>query len=545
MKIYPSAQHKQSVPYLIFIGLIILQSLAVGIIMLKQHGMGEEILLTHAKEMMQRLADGAIFNASHHLQSAENTAHITRGLIKDGILSPNKAKSFEMYLLEMLKNHDAFSGLTYGDQEGKLLYVSRSPGRKKGSYLTKRIFFTNNVKQETIIQRNADFIPHSRVSIQDDYDPRTRPWYNSFTQQKLLWTIPYIFYTSNDPGITVSIPVVDANDNLTGAFGVDIEINSLSKFLARRKISPHSSAFIVGRGGAIAAHSNIDLIKETDSQGHSQLLNITELTTDPVMNQLWIRIKELDEDSLLKGSTFAFQVDGAKYLAVVRSFPEDSEWPWIMTVLAPENDFIGIFRKARRNKLFQALGYSIGITLFLFLLAAKFLKPVRRLLHHAHFDPMTNLYNRRAFFEHCEKKEAEAKIHDTPLCLAMIDVDNFKKINDAYGHGVGDELLIAIAGRLQGALSDNDLIGRYGGEEFVVLITNASLEQGMRVCERLRRVIDEAPFRTEVGQLNTSISIGVASLACCPDAQEAITLADKALLRAKRAGKNTVIPSGN
>ncbi len=544
MKLYPTPQNKWSAPYLIFIGLIILQSLAVGIIMLRQHGMGEEILLAHAKEMMQRLADGAIYNTSHHLQTAENAARVTQGLIKSSILDPKDNSSFEKYLLEQLKHHEAFSGFTYGDQTGDFLYVARRRSPEGASYLTKLITVVNGEKQEHVIQRDSHFIPQNREGICDNYDPRTRPWYQAFRQQKLLWTAPYIFYTSRDPGITVSIPVFNTKSKLTGAFGVDIEINSLSEFLARRKISQHSAAFIIGRGGALAAHSNINLIKKIDEEGHPQLLNITELKNHSVLTRLWSIIQDLDDDVLLQGSTIDFAVDGEKYLAVVRSFPKNSRWPWIMTVFAPENDFIGIFRKARQKKLFEALLYSIGITLLLFLLAARFLKPVRRLLHYAHFDPMTNLYNRRAFFEHCEKKEAQARANNTPLCLAMVDVDGFKRINDTYGHGVGDELLIAIAGRLRGALSDNDLIGRFGGEEFIILLTGTDANRGVNVCERLRWAIADSPIRTAAGQINITVSLGIAQVSKDSDLQETINEADRALLKAKSQGKNCVVLAG-
>jgi len=544
MKIYPRSQHTWSAPYLIFIGLIILQSLAVGVIMLKQHGMGEKILLTHAKEMMERLADGAIHNTSHHLQSAENTARITSGLITSAILVPHKTESFERYLLEQLKNHESFSGFTYGDQDGKFLYVGRRSALKESNYLTKFITLVNGIKQEYAIQRDNNFVSQGRININDDYDPRTRPWYDAFNQAKLLWTPPYIFYTLREPGITVSVPITDKNDNPTGAFGVDIEITSLSNYLARQRISEHSAAFIVAKGGEMAAHSNINLIKKTDAHGNQQLLNISDLEHDPMLAALWSLIKSRDGSSLLKGSTLDFAVNGKRYLAVVRSFPENSSWPWIMAVVAPENDFIGIFRKAKRKKLLEALIYSIGITLFLFLLAAKFLKPVRRLLHHAHFDPMTNLFNRRAFFEHCEKIETKALANNTPLCIAMADVDDFKSINDTYGHGVGDEMLIAIAGRLSGALSDTDLIGRFGGEEFIILLTGADAKRGLHVCERLRWAITDSPIRTSSGQINITVSIGVAPMEGNPDLQATVNQADLALLRAKNAGKNCVVLAG-
>lgn len=541
-KSYP--RHKWSAPHLIFAVLIVLQSFAVGVIMLKQHGMGEEILLTHAKDMMMRLADGAIYNTSHHLQSAENTVRITRGLVKSNILSSENTPSFEKYLLEILENYDEFSGLSYGDNQGRFLYVARQLVTPGADYFTKLIYFEDGKKQEEIIQRNADFSIQSRDKIDDEFDPRTRPWYGAFKHQKLIWTQPYIFYTSRDPGITVSIPILDSSDQLIGAFGVDIEINSLSDFLAHRKISLNSSAFIVASDGAMAAHSNIDLIKKFDEDGQARLINIADLKNDPVMAALWSLIKNMDHSTLLKGSTLDFSVGGERYLAVVRSFPGNSSWPWIMAVVAPENDFIGIFRKARRQHLLLALIYSVGITLIIFFLAGRFLKPVRRLLHYAHFDPMTDLYNRRAFFESSEKIVSEAEAKKTPLCLAMADVDNFKSINDTYGHSVGDELLIAIAGRLRGALDDRDLIGRYGGEEFILLLAGADSERGMKVCERLRKAICDSQIQTAAGLLNAAVSIGVAPLSIDnPDLQTTIDQADYALLRAKGAGKNRIVLS--
>ncbi len=544
MRLYPQSKHKWSAPYLIFIALIALQSLAVGIIMLKQHGMGEEILLTHAKEMMQRLADGAIYNARRHLQSAENGARLTKGLVETGILSPENTPDFEMYLLEMLKNDGEFSGLVYGDNQGKFLYVTRQPSLHGNNYLTKLISRHDGKKHEEIIQRDENFTIQSRAEIHDGFDPRTRPWYAAFQQQKELWTPPYIFYTSRDPGITVSLPLCNKKGLSFGAFGVDIEINSLSDFLAHRKISGHSFAFIVARDGAMAAHSDINRIKKFDKMGNPQLVNITDLYDDPVVSALWTKIGTMDNESLLQGSTLDFAVAGKKYLAVVRSFPGNSRWPWLMTVVAPEDDFIGIFRRARQRHLFQALLYSIGITLLIFFLAARFFKPVHRLLHYAHFDPLTDLYNRRAFFESCDALISDTKTKAIPLCLAMADIDNFKAINDTYGHGVGDEVLIAVAGRLRGALSDKDLIGRYGGEEFILLLFGTDIKRGVQVCERLRQAIADTPISTKAGLLSTTLSFGVAPVpATASELSTSLNLADKALLQAKKTGKNRVIPA--
>ena len=546
MQKHTHPRYRWSAPYLIVLVLIVLQTFSVGIIMLSQHGMGEEILLTHARAMMSRLADGAIYTTRHHLQSAENTARVTRGLIRSEILQPSDIDSFEMYLLQTLRYNAAFSGLSYGDRQGNFLYVSRQHSiGVKNEYLTKVIHFREGQRKEEVLHRDSELALQTRKTINDDFDPRTRPWYAAFRQNKLLWTPPYIFYTSREPGITVSMPVVDARDRVQGAFGVDIEIHSLSEFLARKKISEHSFSFIVTRQGELAAHSEMALVKKYGPMGHPQLVNIGDLADNPVLRIVWARIRALPEQELNKGATMDFSVADVHYLAMVRSFPGNSQWPWLMSVVAPEDDFVAIFRQAKRRTLLWALFYSICISLVIFFLIARFFRPMRRLLHYAHFDPLTELYNRRAFFERSAKIIAASRARHNPLCVAMIDVDDFKKVNDTYGHGAGDELLTAIAGRLRGALSERDLIARYGGEEFVLLLVDTDPEQGLVVCERLRRAVADTPIHTRAGMLRVTISIGLASMdSTMVDVAQAINWADQALLKAKEAGKNRVVLAG-
>lgn len=213
-----------------------------------------------------------------------------------------------------------------------------------------------------------------------------------------------------------------------------------------------------------------------------------------------------------------------------------------MIVIAPENDFIGTLRKSKQHHLLKALAYSIAITLFIFILAARFFKPIRKLLQHAHFDPLTDLYNRRAFSEISKKLLLYSQEQKIPVCIAMMDIDNFKTINDTYGHNVGDELLVAIAGRFRSSLSEKDIIGRYGGEEFIVLLTDATPEQGLEVCERLRTTIGDSPIVSAAGLLNATVSIGVAPISdYTQDIEKSLYKADQALLKAKSAGKNQVV----
>src|SRR5262249_46232969 len=110
-------------------------------------------------------------------------------------------------------------------------------------------------------------------------------------------------------------------------------------------------------------------------------------------------------------------------------------------------------------------------------------------------DPLTGVYNRRAVEDVLRKEVDRAERHDRPLAVAMMDADHFKNINDTYGHQTGDEVLRAISGRCQKTLRSNDVFGRYGGEEFVIVFPETSIADAAVVAERLRAAVAENPIQ--------------------------------------------------
>ncbi len=123
----------------------------------------------------------------------------------------------------------------------------------------------------------------------------------------------------------------------------------------------------------------------------------------------------------------------------------------------------------------------------------------------------------------------------------MLDVDDYKQINDGYGHGAGDQVLRAVTARCREHLRAIDLMGRYGGDEFVILLLETALGEALFIAERLRQSVADAPVVMEERLLNVTISVGVAALtADCPNLTALLNDADRALLAAKKAGKNRV-----
>ena len=156
-------------------------------------------------------------------------------------------------------------------------------------------------------------------------------------------------------------------------------------------------------------------------------------------------------------------------------------------------------------------------------------------------DSLTGLHNRRHFLELAELEFHRARRYQHPLSAMMLDIDHFKRVNDTYSHALGDQVIQAVAALCRENLRDIDLMGRYGGDEFVALVPEVNLDDARKAAERLRKVIADAPIDTERGPLNVTISIGVVALT--PDYLDFASLlnqADAALYTAKNAGRNRV-----
>ncbi|MBT0961711.1 GGDEF domain-containing protein [Denitromonas iodatirespirans] len=166
-------------------------------------------------------------------------------------------------------------------------------------------------------------------------------------------------------------------------------------------------------------------------------------------------------------------------------------------------------------------------------------------LHHTselvRHDPLTGALNRKGLDEALEREIARARRRDTPLCVGLLDVDNFKRINDTHGHHAGDAALQHLADVIRANLRPQDSLGRYGGEEFIVVLPDTDVEHAVAAITRLQRALTTRYFLAEGQKLLITFSAGVARLEADEAAAVAIDRADKAMYRAKRAGKNRVM----
>lgn len=160
----------------------------------------------------------------------------------------------------------------------------------------------------------------------------------------------------------------------------------------------------------------------------------------------------------------------------------------------------------------------------------------------ARIDWLTGVYNRSHFYELATHEFAIATRYDQPLAICMLDVDHFKQINDRYGHLIGDQVLSTVAQTAARQIRAADCIGRFGGEEFILLLPNTDVSSGLMLAERLRVSIAALRIQTEKGEITVTISLGVAGRQPADTVIERlIDRADQALYAAKRQGRNCVV----
>lgn len=203
--------------------------------------------------------------------------------------------------------------------------------------------------------------------------------------------------------------------------------------------------------------------------------------------------------------------------------------------------------------------FAYAIVLVLIALLGSFIAGLRRKLHHrnqelhrtmaelqelATRDPLTRLPNRRAVMEHlaheASRAERRTPLHQS-LCMCMADVDHFKRVNDEHGHQAGDDVLCAVGEALRGTLRQGDFVGRFGGEEFLLLFPESTREGAKAAAERVRAAIEGMRVAELPGHDGITISLGVAVHRPGASMEATLQRADQALYQAKAAGRNRVI----
>jgi diguanylate cyclase (GGDEF)-like protein len=217
-----------------------------------------------------------------------------------------------------------------------------------------------------------------------------------------------------------------------------------------------------------------------------------------------------------------------------------------LLALRPERTIEATVAPYQRRILYAAIGSFALLALVALLFAGPILRLLgdfRRVASQASTDALTGLANRRMLDEELALEWRRADRVGSSLAFVLVDLDNFKAVNDTHGHQAGDSVLRSVGTILAGGVRQVDLAGRYGGEEFALILPDTDLEGAQTLAERLRARLAETRIELpEGGRLTTTASFGVAAKGELPSADSLVASADEALYEAKRAGKNRVVP---
>ncbi len=370
---------KYSIRTVLVVALVALQLAAVATILVSSYLTSERVLMGHARDLMLDVANQTIEHSVNFLEPAQDAADLSQRLAQQDVINSESAENLEKYFFEQLRSYEQFSGVLYGNEAGEFVYVKRDDEVEGAAYKTKIISTAEGERRVTLNWRDGDFnlVTQERDDA-DPYDPRSRPWYQrALDRRGVSWTEPYIFYTSRNPGISVGAPVYDAPGNIKGVVGVDIEIIEISDFLADLEIGKSGRAFIVNRNGDVLAHPEPSLIKMARSDG-SKGLRFTRIDEidDPVsraaFHSLWPSVDKLQVASPVFTS---FDLQGDSFVAGFAPLPE-RQWPWIVGIHVPENDFLGAIKDNRRDNILIAMAIAAVTAGIGLLLARSITRPI-------------------------------------------------------------------------------------------------------------------------------------------------------------------------
>lgn len=245
-------------------------------------------------------------------------------------------------------------------------------------------------------------------------------------------------------------------------------------------------------------------------------------------------------------------LDGEKLLRMRTAARGECEVPFIFLSSVTDHD-----RRARLlrggasdsiTKPFHAADLVARVELHLKLvrLQRELIQKNRLLEQLSTTDPLTGLRNRRYLTEMLAVEFLRAQRHRTALSVVMADIDHFKGVNDRHGHAAGDAVLEGVAGVLKRRMRGSDHGGRYGGEEFLIVLANADVDGARIFAERLRQEVEETGFANDAGPIHVTLSLGVAALRASHETPgDLVAEADEALYRAKEAGRNRTAGAGD
>ena len=350
----------------------------------------------------------------------------------------------------------------------------------------------------------------------EESEPRDA-WYFRVRDMQAPYEINVDVDMANRDRLTVFInyKVFDYQQRFIGATGVGLTVDAVVELIDTYQQRYNRSVFFVDADGRIVlTGASGGAMGAKVGQTLDQLPGLDSLSVPP------------------QGGNFQYQEHGRNHFLNVRFIPE---LDWYLFVDKHENgDLAGIRKSLYLNLLVCLLVTAIVVSI----VSVALRRYQARITALATTDQLTELLNRRGFDLLASQALQEARRNQSQLCALMLDLDNFKALNDSHGHQAGDEVLRGFARNLRDDLRQADILCRWGGEEFALLLKDTSVEQARALAQKIRQQAEQSEFEYNGSTLRVTTSIGLAQLNADESLEQLLARADRALYRAKQGGRN-------
>jgi diguanylate cyclase (GGDEF)-like protein len=430
-------------------------------------------------------------------------------LTVDNIYTEIQKHVIEPNLVASMMAHDTFlkDWLINDEQNSdKIIRYLDTIKNKYGMFVA----FLVSEKTQSYYTQNG-FLEHLSSSKPDN------EWYYKFKKLQEDHEINLDFNNNLDNSLIMFInhKIYDNDYHLVGATGIGLKISYINDMLKRFRQEYNFTVLFVNEEGKII------LSERTDDKSKS-LYDTPEL-------------RNLADQIIIKDSKILeYQKNGENYLLKTKYIPELDLY---LLVEAKLDDFIKNVRRTFYLNLAASLLVSIIITFIILIMIRGYNEKLEFMARH---DALTGLMNRNAFDDSFNEFLLLSKRHGDPLSLIFFDIDNFKTINDTLGHQTGDHVLVRISELLKARLRRTDIIGRWGGEEFIIGLIDTDLINAEAIAETLRHAFEEDPRLTHLASSPVTASFGVVTARNSDAIDTLLARADSAMYRAKELGKNRI-----
>jgi diguanylate cyclase (GGDEF)-like protein len=436
-------------------------------------------------------------------------------LTSDNIYSEVQKDLISPVLISSMMASDTFARDWVLAGEGEVDQMTRFLREVMERYNAFTSFF---VSERTRIYYHADGV----LKTVSEAEPRDE-WYFRVRRMAQRYEINVDPDMANQDALTIFINyrVLDYDGALIGVTGVGLTVNAVRNLIRDYQKRFQRTVYFVDSAGAIVLVSDADQVPEA------------KIGAREGMDQI---VAQLRRDT---AGTFQYTRQGHTHLANIRFIPELN---WYLFVEKLEDEALSDVR----HTLYVNLAICALITV-LVLLATWFTinRFQDRLEAMATTDKLTGLASRHACDILMPEALKDAQRSGDSLAVILLDIDRFKTVNDTHGHLAGDRVICGVADIVRGVLPTSDIICRWGGEEFLIVLKNTSVTDAERAAEQIRQIVEGTMFQYGGQSMATTVSLGVARMRADETALQLIARADRALYGAKEAGRNrSLVASG-